>query len=442
MDKNYIKFYEEDNKPIVKIHKNGTSRKFKNRNNIRKLIEICMKYGIDFNTDLNITITDNVLLISHEFEEYLKIKKRNKIQVVGEIDDDMKISKKDMTIGKILITSTLSFLIGATLINTIKDISSSTKAEMSTSQYKVQVETTTEDTEDDDIIELVDGQLMGFKTSTNTDAEEKSSYELQEGEDIVEKIETDGGTINIIGDENENQAEEEINDKNELSLMFTPVDFHFTCNEPIDINAMNNAKRYDDLFEKYGNDYGIDKLYAECSAAQETNGEHYMYTSVENSPYAIGIMQIERTNLDKGKYIEAYNFTTGQIDKVELTTENATDLEKNIQMGIMMKQIALKRNNYNILVGTQEYNMGCGNMDTIMGTCSSLEGIKESDLRNNLDNQEWLNYREFLGVGDPKYIEHNFRYLPDGYTIKIRRVDNGQYETLTIHNDTEKTKEY
>ena len=82
--------------------------------------------------------------------------------------------------------------------------------------------------------------------------------------------------------------------------------------------------------------------------------------------------------------------------------------------------------------------MGCGNMDKIIGTCSSIEGINESDLRNNLDNQEWLNYREFLGVGDPKYIEHNFRYLPDGYTIKIRRVDNGQYETLTVHNDTEK----
>ena len=71
-----------------------------------------------------------------------------------------------------------------------------------------------------------------------------------------------------------------------------------------------------------------------------------------------------------------------------------------------------------------------------------LENINESDLRNNIDNQQWLNYREFLHQGDPKYIEHNFRYLPNGYTIKIRRVDNGEYETLTVFDDTQKEKEY
>lgn len=434
---NYIKFYIEENRPIVKIRKNGKSRIIQNRKNIKKLLDICSKYGNEINDEC--IITDNVLLISHEFEEYLKLKKRNNIQVVGEIKPNMKLQKKDMVFGRIIVSTTLAAVIFGSSIGIVKQISNNKNENIDTNiQYETQINTTTED----DNIELIEGQMMGFKNSTETDAEEKNSYELQEGEDIVDKIETDGGTINIIGDENENQTYEEINEKKELTKMFTPVDFHFSCDEPIDINAMDNAQRYDDLFEKYGNDYGIDKLYAECSAAQETNGKHYEYISKDTSPYAIGIMQIERTNLDKGKYLEAYNFTTGQIDKIELTSENAMDLEKNIQMGMMMKQIALKRNNYNILVGTQEYNMGCGNMDTIMGTCSSIEGINESDLRNNLDNQEWLNYRAFLGVGDPKYIEHNFRYLPDGYTIKIRRVDTGEYETLTIHNDTEKSKEY
>ena len=86
--------------------------------------------------------------------------------------------------------------------------------------------------------------------------------------------------------------------------------------------------------------------------------------------------------------------------------------------------------------------MGCGNMDNLMATCSSIENIPTSDLKNNLDNQEWLNYRESVGAGDPKYIEHVFRYLPDGYTIKIRRVDTGEYETLTVFNDNQKNKEY
>ena len=86
--------------------------------------------------------------------------------------------------------------------------------------------------------------------------------------------------------------------------------------------------------------------------------------------------------------------------------------------------------------------MGCGNMDNLMATCSSIENISTNDLRNNLDNQEWLKYRESVGAGDPKYIEHNFRYLPNGYTIKIRRVDTGEYETLTVFNDYQKNKEY
>lgn len=443
MDKNYIKFYIEDNKPVVRIHKNGTSRRFKNRKNIQKLMEICMKYGVDFNKDLNITITDNVLVISHEFEEYLKIKKRNKIQVVGEIKDDMEISQKDMTIGKILITGTLSALIGAVLISTIKDVATSTKAEASpnSTSYEQQIETTTED---DDIIELADGQLMGFKTSTNTDAEEKSSYELQDGEDIVGKIETDGITINVIGDENENKTEEEINNRNELTNMLTPVEFHYDCPDPIDINAWDRVMQYDDIFESKCNDYGIDKGLLESRAAQETNGRHY--ENLESGP-AIGILQIERANLGNfpdgsPKYVEAYNFRTNQIDRVYLTEENAKDLETNIQIGAMMTQVAFQRNNYNILVGTQEYNMGCGNMDNLMATCSSIENISTNDLRNNLDNQEWLKYRESVGAGDPKYIEHNFRYLPNGYTIKIKRVDNGQYETLTIFNDYQKNKEY
>ena len=440
MDKNYIKFYIEDNKPVVRIHKNGTSRKFKNRKNIQKLMEICMKYGVDFNKDLNITITDNVLVISHEFEEYLKIKKRNKIQVVGEIKDDMEISKKDMTIGKILITGTLSALIGAVLISTIKDVATSTKAEASpnSTSYEQQIETTTED----DIIELADGQVMRFYNSTDTDAEEKSSYELQDGEDIVEKIETDGVTINVIGDESENKTEEEINDRKELSAMFTPTEFHFEYPDQGDKDAWNNVLRYDDIFEEECNDYGIDKGYLEGKAAQETNGNHY--ENLEGGP-AIGILQIERANLGNypdgsPKYVEAYNFRTGQIDRVYLTEENAKDIRTNIKIGAMMTQIALQRNNYNILVGTQEYNMGCGNMDNLLATCSSNENINTQDLRNNIDNQQWLNYRESVGAGDPKYIEHVFRYLPNGYTIKIRRVDTGEYECLTIYNDYQNTK--
>ena len=307
---NYIKFYIEENRPIVKIRKNGKSRIIQNKNNISKLLDICSKYG--YKIDDECIITDNVLLISHDYEDYIQKKKRSKIQIVGEIKPNMKLQKKDITLKKIIISTTLATVILGSSIGVIKNISNKKSENISTNtQYETQEETTTEDNN----IELADGQMMRFDSTTN-DIEEKNSYELQEGEDIVGKIETNSGTINIIGDESENKTYEEINEKNELTNMLTPVEFHYDCPEPIDINAWDRVMQYDDIFESKCNDYGIDKGLLESRAAQETNGRHY--ENLESGP-AIGIMQIERTNLGSfsdgsPKYVEAYNFRTNQID--------------------------------------------------------------------------------------------------------------------------------
>ena len=438
MDKNNIRFFIDEDKLIAKIHKNGKSRLVRNKKNVRKLIEICNKHGYKINDEC--TISRDVLLISYEFEKYLEEKKKNNLQVVGEVKPTMKVSRKNQLIGKVVVGTTLTILIAGMIMNGKK------KEEFVPTDNNISYETevTTEHNNDDDV-ELVDGQTFAFKTTNNTTDKNDISYELQEGEDIVEQIEKDGVTLNIIGDEDENQTYEEINKSNELTNMFTPTEFHYECSEKADENAWNNVLRYDDLFEKYANDYGVDKGLLEARAAQETNGKHY--ENIEGHP-AIGLMQIERTNFgyfDDGtpKSIKAYNFTTGAWETIDLTDPSiAEDLETNIKLGAIFSQDALKNNNYNILVGTQQYNMGIGNMNKIMATCSELENIDESDLRNNLDNTEWLNYREFLHQGDPKYIEHNFRYLPDGYTIKVRRVDTGEYESLTVFNDYQNTKEY
>lgn len=432
MDKNYIRFYTVDDAPRAKICKNGQSITIKNLKRIKKLIDICSKYGIKINDEC--TITDNVLLISHDYEKYRE-KQKSKIQVTGDIKPNMKVSRKDPLFGKVIVGTTLAIVI-AGLVMSNKQFKDDIISYDTTTEYE------TEDTTEDASDLLINSEMIYTPVEETT--EYKTSYDLQEGEDIVEQIETDSGTINIIGDESENQTKEEINDKNDLTNMFNSTEFHYEYPDQGDMNAWNNVLRYDDIFEEECNNYGIDKGYLEGKAAQETNGEHYEH--LENGP-AIGILQIERTNLGNyedgsPKYVEAYNFTTGQVDRIYLTEENAKDLKTNIKIGAMMTQIALKRNNYNILIGTQEYNMGCGNMDNLLTTCGSIENISTNDLRNNLSNQEWLKYRESVGAGDPKYIEHVFRYLPNGYTIKIRRVDNGQYETLQVFNDYQKTKEY
>lgn len=434
MDKNYIRFYTEEDKPIVRIRKNGKSRIIKNQKNIRKLIDICSKYG--YKIDDECIIKDNVLLISHDYEKYLEQKKKKKLQVVGDIKPNMKVSKKDKLLGKVLVGSILLLTTGIVLgAKNDKDFN----IDVDSYAYETTTENTTEDLSD----VLINQEMIYTPVEEST--EYRPSYDLQEGEDIVGQIETDSGTINIIGDESENQTEEEINKSNELTNMLTPTEFHYEYPDKGDSNSWDNVMRYDDIFEKYANDYGVDKVLLEARAAQETNGDHY--GNIEGHP-AIGLMQIEKSNFGyfqdgTPKSIKAYNFTTGDWETIDLTDQSiAADLDTNIKLGAIFTQYALQRNNYNILVGTQEYNMGCGNMDKLMATCSSIENIPTSDLRNNLDNQEWLKYRESVGAGDSKYIEHVFRYIPNGYTIKTRRIDTGDYETLTVFNDYQNTKEY
>ena len=90
---NYIEFFIKEDKPVARIHKNGKALTITNKKRIRKLIEICKKHGIEINEEC--TITDNVLLIAHEYEEYRIKEKRNNIQVVGEIKPNMKVSRNN-----------------------------------------------------------------------------------------------------------------------------------------------------------------------------------------------------------------------------------------------------------------------------------------------------------------------------------------------------------
>ena len=432
MDKNYIKFYiDEDERPTVKIRKNGKSTTIKRKSSISEILKICKKYGYEITDEC--ILTDNVLLIAHDYEEYKRIEKRKKIEVYEDVKPNMKVSRKNPLKGKVILVGTIAVL-AAGIIRLNGRAEEPEKLVTTTTSYST--ETTTEETttEENSFME----PTFKFEPTTTEEKKQDIGYDLQEGEDIVEQIETDSGTLNIIGDESVNQVEETIDDKNDLTAMFTPTEFHYEYPDKGDQDAWDRVMQYDDIFEKYARDYGLDKGLLEARSAQETNGKHF--ENLEGHP-AIGLMQLERVNFGyfadgTPKSVSAYNFTTGEWDKIDLSDESiAYDVEKNIQIATMFSQESLRNNNYNILVGTQGYNMGCGNMDKLMSTCSSIENIDENELRNNIENQEWLNYRESVGAGDPKYIEHNFRYLPNGYTIKVRRVDNGEYETLTVFND-------
>ena len=185
------------------------------------------------------------------------------------------------------------------------------------------------------------------------------------------------------------------------------------------------------------NRYGVDKEYLKAKACQETGGEHY--DNLGDQP-AWGIMQIERS-ANLGSTISAYNFETGEWDSIEITEASLKDIETNIQIGTMIAQDCFYQSEYNIVYGVQRYNMGPGNMRSIVNACCERENLSKDEALDSKTNPIWLKYRDTLDCGDPEYVEHVFRYLPNGYTIKIRNIKTGEYETLSVFNDYQKEKE-
>lgn len=211
--------------------------------------------------------------------------------------------------------------------------------------------------------------------------------------------------------------------------------FHFSYKDRSHEENVINAKRYEDLFVEYGNRYGIDPNLLIALASQESNGDHY--SNLNNGP-ACGIMQIERS-AHLGTTITAYNVETNDYDSISVTEENLNDLEKNIQIGTMILQNCLKEKNYNIPLALQTYNFGPGNISDVLHMCSDLENISIDSMINDPTNNEWMNYRSYLGVGDPEYVEHVFSFLNPEENLKI--TTQNKIITLNIQNDYIKTKE-
>ncbi len=204
--------------------------------------------------------------------------------------------------------------------------------------------------------------------------------------------------------------------------------FHFSYQDRSNSENMENARRYEDLFNLYGARYGIDPNLLMALASQESGGEHY--NNLDNGP-AEGIMQIEKS-VHIGTTVSAYNVETGENESIEVTAENLQDLETNIRVGTMILQNCLKEKNYNIPLALQTYNFGPGNI-------SELENIDVDSMINDPTNSEWMRYRSFLGIGDPEYVEHVFSYLNPEEKLTI--TTSNQIITLNIANDYEKTKE-
>ena len=207
--------------------------------------------------------------------------------------------------------------------------------------------------------------------------------------------------------------------------------YHFSYSDRTNEDSYSNAKRYEDLFVKYGNMYGVDPTLLIAMAAQESSGDHYGHLS---GGAAMGIMQIEKS-VWLGHSVSTYNFETGETDKISITQDKLEDLETNIKIGTIILRNNLEQNNYNIPLSLQSYNFGPGNMSKVISNCSESTGITRSDLRSNTTNPAWLNYRTTISAGDSQYIEHVFSYVPSGSVLTMKDRDGNSIQTQVINDN-------
>ena len=395
---NNIEFYfdpENDYQFTARINKGDKYRIVRQEQNLLKLLKISKKHGVKVKTEGTLRNGKKATAIIKEFDRYMNRKRA--LRIIGKIASNMRISRKNPTIGKTLVVSTfIAFL----AINGLTNLRSQSIAQTTNPvSYSIQQQV--------DIPKLEEEQV-----EAPTHNEEK-----EEVKEIQEK--------QIIDEEQVEKTNEELNS------MFESDAFHYSYENRSNSTPKQNSKRYEDIFEKYANRYGLDKELLMAMASQESGGDHYNHLN-DNRP-AAGIMQIEKS-VHIGHEVKAYNFKTGQVEKIMVTQEKLNDIDSNIQIGSMILREYIENNNYNIPLAIQTYNMGPGNMSNALRTCSENENIDVSTMKNSPTNNAWLNYRSHIKAGDSKYVEHVFSYLNDNTNLSVLKRD-GTKVSVNIVND-------
>lgn len=406
--KNYINFYfDNEGKFTAEIHKDGKYKRIKQEKNILKLLEIAQDYG--YNIQSEGTLTRYAQDITKDFDKYMRRKQR--LKVLGNITNNMKVSRKNKTLGKAVIAATILAIIAVNGMSNKKNTSLAYSEEeittkTSTSQNIDSTNITT--TEDIDLDEYVD-------EITNKEEEQK-----EEAKEVKQEIAVQGEKKEV---KEEKQAQ--------IESMLQKDAFHYSYEDRSASTNVKQAKRYEDIFEKYANRYGVDKNLLIAMAAQESSGEHY--NNLRDTKPAAGIMQIEKA-VHIGHSVSAYNFETGKVETVQVTQDKLNDVDTNIKIGTMILRGYIENANYNIPLAIQTYNMGPGNMSKVLNSCSSLENIQVSTMKNNPTNNKWLKYRSHINAGDSKYVEHVFSYLGDKQELSVKKRDSSKI-SVNIAND-------
>lgn len=399
--KDFIEFrFDQNNNFYARIHVNGQRKVVRNYENFKQFLLACRDLGYYINEEC--IITQNVDEILKNYEK--RMRKKATLTILGTITENMKLSRKNPAIKKRIGAIALAGVIATTGLGAATVINNHQDATAETSGYYVTYE----------------------EPETP-----KETISIEFGPSIKDESENQ-----IVEDEIQDDTSQQQEENVELASMIDVDVFHYSHADRSDDICITRAHQYDDIFEKYAKQYGLDKNLLAAIAAHESYGNH---ESGCNVGPAEGLMQIE-----KSVYLNftesAYNFETGEMDEVYVTLEKLQDVDTNIQIAAMILQNCMELWDYNIPLAVQTYNLGIGNINKMLSMCSDLEGIDKEDLKYNQENNAWLNYRAFLKTGDPNYVENVFCFLPNNQQITIQKR-SGELSSVIVSNDYEMTSQ-
>lgn len=179
----------------------------------------------------------------------------------------------------------------------------------------------------------------------------------------------------------------------------------------IGTSALSSAvKSYNHLFEKAGNQYGVDPNLLAAICMQESSGRNFSYREDGSEYPAWGIMQIEYSH---EKSFRQFGLdTTGEA----WTLQDRLDPEKAVPYAAWLISESLIRYDCDYMKMIQAYNFG----ETVLNRIIDAKGEEWLDERQNAVNyvSNW-NYKSY---GDALYIEHVLRYYHNTLDYKGAKV--------------------
>lgn len=399
---NKIEFYFSGNKVVqADIFEDRRTRHVKSEDNINKLIEICNKYGQSVSRE-----NDTIVLgrkIIKKYNDWYYSKKRYALCVMNNVKNEMKLNRRFVSAGKRITAMSLAAIItvgGISLLNKKND--------------------------NKDAIANTQTQTQSNNTTSKKQIESSSKI-----------IETKHGKYKIKEETKKKKVEKKHihSNKQELNSMLEKESFDYSYEDRSNNPNIENARRYEDTFKKYADMYGLDKDLLMAIAAQESSGDHY--NNLNSNQPGKGIMQIEYVHI--GETLSAHNYETNTEDSIKVDMNTLSDLDSNIKVGAMILRNCIDNYNCNIPLSLQTYNFGPGNINKVLNACSSDKGVDINSLKDDPTNNAWLNYRSFLGIGDPEYVEHVFSYL-NTKAIKVLDKDGNQV-TINLNNELKNSKQ-